>query len=89
MVLLITSCCRYSESTFYCVAEDGELAACANNCPGVNPNSVVVGGTALVAATAIGGIGAFPIVGMLPIIGNYQALPKLPPSPKDWEERPR
>ena len=27
---------------------------CANNCRGVNPNSVIVGGTAVLAATSIG-----------------------------------
>ena len=49
---------------------EGELAACANNCPGVDPNAIVVGGAALaIAATAsllgvlqpviaIGGVGA-------------------------------
>ena len=27
---------------------------CANNCRGVNPNSVIVGGTAVLAAASIG-----------------------------------
>ena len=27
---------------------------CANNCRGVNPNSVIVGGTAVLAASSIG-----------------------------------
>ena len=27
---------------------------CANNCRGVNPNSVIVGGTAVLAASSVG-----------------------------------
>ena len=47
---------RYSGNTFYCVDTNGKLAACANNCPGVNPAAIIVGG-GLVTASAIGGIG--------------------------------
>ena len=55
---------RYADSTFYCVAEDGKLAACANNCLGVNPNAIVVGGMAL-AATATTGIAWLNVLGGL------------------------
>ena len=34
----------------------GDLASCPNNCIGVDPNAVVVGGTALVASAAIGAV---------------------------------
>ena len=31
---------------------------CANNCKGVDPNAVIVGGTAVLAATAIASVGS-------------------------------
>ena len=39
----------------------GDLASCPNNCIGVDPNAVVVGGTALVASAAIGAVSAISI----------------------------
>ena len=30
---------------------------CANNCKGVNPNSVIIGGGAVLAAATVGGLG--------------------------------
>ena len=30
---------------------------CANNCKGVNPNSVIIGGDAVLAAATVGGVG--------------------------------
>ena len=30
---------------------------CANNCKGVNPNSVIIGGGAVLAAATVGGVG--------------------------------
>ena len=35
---------------------------CANNCKGVEPNSVVVGGSAVLAAAAVGGISSLAMV---------------------------
>ena len=59
---------RYSENTFYCVDTEGRLAACANNCPGVDPNAIIVGG-GLVTASAIGGIGLLYSAGLPMIVG--------------------
>ena len=46
---------------FYCNNTNGNPAVCANNCPGVDPNAVVVGGTALLLAPlAVATAGAAP-----------------------------
>ena len=39
---------------------------CANNCRGVDPNSVIIGGGAVLAASAVGGLG---ISGLAPVLG--------------------
>ena len=39
---------------------------CANNCRGVDPNSVIIGGGAVLAASAIGGLS---ISGLAPVLG--------------------
>jgi hypothetical protein len=39
-----------SSNFFYCNNTEGKEAVCANDCPGVDPNAVVVGGTALLLA---------------------------------------
>ena len=49
---------------FFCVGTDGTFLNCANNCKGVDPNSMAVGGSLLLAASAIGGIGT-----LLPVLG--------------------
>ena len=36
---------------------------CANNCRGVNPNSVIIGGGAVLAAATVGGLGYLAPVG--------------------------
>ena len=36
---------------------------CANNCRGVNPNSVIIGGGAVLAAATVGGVGYLAPVG--------------------------
>ena len=40
------------------VSTQGHFESCPNNCIGVDPNSVVVGGSAILAATAISGLGS-------------------------------
>ena len=40
---------------------------CANNCRGVDPNSVIIGGGAVLAATAVGGL-SFSSV-LAPVLG--------------------
>ena len=47
----------YAENLNLCIDNWGDLAHCANNCLGVDPNAVVIAGSAVLAATAIGGIG--------------------------------
>jgi hypothetical protein len=50
---------------YFCVeSERGTFLNCANNCKGVDPNSMAIGGAALLAASAVGGIGT-----LLPVVG--------------------
>ena len=43
----------------------GKQAACANNCKGVDPNSIIGGGVAAVALSGIAATGAFgPVLGL-------------------------
>ena len=56
--------CRYSGNSFLCVDTTGSLATCANNCLGVDPNAIVVGGTALVTAATVGSIGLLNTFGI-------------------------
>ena len=48
---------RYSGNTFFCVYTHGTLASCANDCPGVDPNTIVGGGAALATAATAGAAG--------------------------------
>ena len=41
---------------------------CANNCKGVNPNSVIIGGGAALAASALVGQGALSLAMGLPVV---------------------
>ena len=56
---------------FYCKNINGKDAVCANNCPGTDPNAVVVGGTALVLAPAVATVGTAVAAGNLlgPMLG--------------------
>ena len=47
---------RYAENLNLCLDNHGLLATCPSNCIGVDPNAVVVGGTAIVAASALGAL---------------------------------
>ena len=47
----------------------GHLANCANNCLGVDPNAVVIGGSAVLAAAAFGGLGLLQSVVGLGAVG--------------------
>ena len=46
-----------------CRDEKGLYAACANNCVGVNPNAIVIGGTAVVAGAGVGALGYLTLGG--------------------------
>ena len=48
---------RYAEPLNLCIDNNNELAVCANNCLGVDPNAVVIAGTALTTASAFGFLG--------------------------------
>ena len=49
---------------------DGNLMTCANNCRGVDPNSVIIGGSAVLAAAALGAQSfILPAVGMAGVGG--------------------
>ena len=51
----------YAENLNLCIDNWGNLAHCANNCLGVDPNAVVIGGSAILAS-AIGGLGVIQSV---------------------------
>jgi hypothetical protein len=62
---------------FYCNNTNGNPAICANNCPGVDPNAVVVGGTALLLAPlAVATAGAAPSL-LGPALGAGSVLAAL------------
>ena len=52
--------------TFFIQDKDGQNMTCANNCRGVDPNSVIIGGGAVLAASAVGGLG---FSGLAPFLG--------------------
>ena len=54
---LISPTFRYAEPLNVCIDNHNELAVCANNCLGVDPNAVVIAGTALTTASAFGFLG--------------------------------
>ena len=60
-----------------CIDNFRKLAQCANNCLGVDPNAVVVGGTAVLAASAFGALGALQglfFLGSLTTVGTGATL---------------
>ena len=57
---------RYSANTFYCVDTRGTLAGCANDCPGVDPAPIIVGGGLVATASAI--TGTFGILNALTLL---------------------
>ena len=42
----------FAYNVYHCKDPYGEVVTCANNCRGVDPNAIVIGGTAVLAATA-------------------------------------
>lgn len=48
----------FAYNLFQCKDARNRTVLCANNCIGVDPNAVVIGGTAVLAAAAIGGLGS-------------------------------
>ena len=74
----------YAESISVCRDNFGNLASCPNNCIGMDPNAVIIGGTAIAAATALGGIGTIPtlagLTGMAALgFGTMAASGQCPP----------
>ena len=43
----------FNENIFQCRNSDGELAICSNNCRGVNPNAIIIGGAAVTIAATV------------------------------------
>ena len=77
----------YAYNIYHCKDPTGQIVVCANNCRGVDPNSVVVGGTALLAATttsAVGvlapaipiGLGTLALGGMMMMTNRAQCPPR-------------
>merc|ERR1712192_76862 len=50
----------YAYNIYMCKDSGGNNMTCANNCRGVNPNSVIIGGGAVLAAATVGGHGYLP-----------------------------
>ena len=47
----------FSYNIYQCQDRDGHLGVCANNCKGVNPNSIIIGGFAPIAVAGLAGQG--------------------------------
>merc|ERR1711971_892709 len=47
----------YAYNVYTCRDSDGNRLSCANNCKGVDPNSVIIGGGAVLAAATVSGLG--------------------------------
>ena len=45
----------FSYNIYQCQDKDGHLGTCANNCKGVNPNSIIIGGFAPIAVAGLAG----------------------------------
>ena len=45
----------FSYNIYQCHDKDGHLGTCANNCKGVNPNSIIIGGFAPIAVAGLAG----------------------------------
>ena len=43
----------FNENIYQCRNSKGDLAICSNNCRGVNPNAIIIGGTAVAIAAAV------------------------------------
>jgi hypothetical protein len=65
---------NYSRNFYYCTNILGQQALCANDCPGVDPNAIVVGGEVALLSLAVGlSAGAGP--GLLgPALGGVVGL---------------
>jgi hypothetical protein len=59
-----------------CKNSNGKDSVCANNCPGMDPNAVVVSETALVLAPAVATVGTAVVAGNLlgPMLGAGSIL---------------
>ena len=57
----VTECRRtktegFAQNIYQCVDTNGKLAICSNNCRGVNPNGIIIGGTAIALTAAVSGL---------------------------------
>ena len=43
----------FNENIYQCRNSEGDLAICSNNCRGVNPNAIIIGGTAVAIAATV------------------------------------
>ena len=71
----------FSYNIYQCQNREGEFGLCANNCKGVNPNSIIIGGFATVAVAGVaaqstlqaavlgvGGLGAVAGIGAMGLV---------------------
>ena len=71
----------FSYNIYQCQNKEGETGVCANNCKGVNPNSIIIGGFATVAVAGVaaqstlqaavlgvGGLGAAAGIGAMGLV---------------------
>ena len=47
----------FSQNVFQCLDTRGETAICSNNCKGMNPNGIIIGGTAVAIAATVSATG--------------------------------
>ena len=45
----------FNENIFQCKNSEGKVAICSNNCRGVNPNAIIIGGAAIAIAATVSG----------------------------------
>ena len=43
----------FAYNVFQCINRDGQKGTCSNNCRGVDPNAIIIGGSAVLAASAL------------------------------------
>jgi hypothetical protein len=54
----------FSYNIFRCKDRYGEIGTCSNNCRGVDPNAIIIGGSAVLGAASLGGLTILQAAGL-------------------------
>ena len=54
----------FSYNVFQCKDEYGEIGTCSNNCKGVDPNAIIIGGSAIAGLGAVSGLSLIQAAGL-------------------------